>query len=186
MTTTLPPVTVEMGYELRPDGSVWQQVTGHDGRTRYGRVYCFPDTERLCCSPQWISNDGDAPTRHADRDSTSTRDPGTPLPGARWATHDDIRPTYHPSEPCTADGLLVDDFPVAFAAVSCSTESERVFLDLGYHDQPDMPVTVLTMSMDTDKAIDAYRQLAGALRYLGVDTDALYPGHDVAMTHRTK
>jgi hypothetical protein len=86
----------------------------------------------------------------------------------------------------SADVLLVDGFPVAFAAVSCSTEGHRVFLDLGYHDQPGTPVTVLTMSMDTDIAIDAYRQLSGALRYLGVDTDALYPGHGVTMTHRTK
>jgi hypothetical protein len=170
---------VQEGSELviHDDGTVWERWYEREGGWQQARAVYFTDDGVISSLPDLVIENAPTPIH---------RRSGLALTGCRWATRADAarrRAAEQPPEPPADPAVLVADMVPTFLAVSCSTERARVLVDIGQQDRPDGPVTTLTVSVDTAAAVDLYRNLSGALRYLGIDVDTLYPG-TVTMTHR--
>jgi hypothetical protein len=171
--------TTEDAPELitHPDGTVWERwYDRHDGGWHQARAVFWTDEGVISSLPDIVIETADVPIH---------RNSGRPLEGCRWATQND---THHalnaPQTPAPADPpLMVGKVVPTFLAASCSTLRERVLVDIGHQAVADGPVFTLTISADVAAAIELYRSLSGALRYLGVNTDALWPAA-VTMTDR--
>jgi hypothetical protein len=171
--------TTEDAPELivHPDGTVWERwYDRHDGGWQQARAVFWTDEGVIGSLPDVVIENADVPTH---------RNSGRPLDGCRWATRDDAHHALStPHTPAPADPpLTVGEVVPTFLAASCSTLRERVLVDIGHQAVPDGPVFTLTVSADVPAAIELYRSLSGALRYLGVNTDALWPAA-VTMTDR--
>jgi hypothetical protein len=163
---------------VRPDGTVWERwYDRDDGGWQQARAVFWTDEGIIGSLPDVVIDTADVPIH---------RNSGRPLEGCRWATPDDARNAMGatPQAPAPVDPpLMVGEVVPAFLAASCSTVRERVLVDIGHQAVPDGPVFTLTISADVQAAIELYRSLSGALRYLGVNTDALWPD-TVTMTDR--
>ena len=172
--------TTEDAPELivHPDGTVWERWYDRDeGGWQTARAVFWNDEGIIGSLPDVVIETADIPVH---------RNSGRPLEGCRWATRDDAHQAALSATqpPAPADPpLTVGEVTPAFLAASCSTVRERVLVDIGHQAVPDGPVFTLTVSADVASAIELYRSLSGALRYLGVNTDELWPA-TVTMTDR--
>jgi hypothetical protein len=162
----------------RQDGTLWYRwYDRDDGGWQDARAVYFEDEQMVSALPHVLIEDTETPVH---------RTSGTPIVGCRWATPDDVdqHEVNYPEPVLPLDPpVLLGDLVPEFLAVSCSTERVRVLLDVGHRATPTAPVDVVTISVDLPAAVEMFRNLSGALRYLGVNTDTLFPGN-VTMTDR--
>lgn len=154
---------------VHPDGTVWERwYDRDDGGWHQARALYWDDEGVIASLPDVLIENADVPIH---------RNSGRPLEGCRWATHTDAQQTLTATQtPAPTDPpLTVGEVTPTFLAASCSTVRERVLVDIGHQAVPDGPVFTLTVSADIASAIELYRSLSGALRYLGVNTDTLWP-----------